>query len=108
MLHASLLDKEKGVQGSQHTSLAFGNRCKDDGVRPLTRSVGDAYDNGICESFFATLECKLLDQHRFRSHSETRMAVFRFFKGSCDPSRRHPALGHLSPIEYDELDLVLT
>src|SRR5215469_11819198 len=27
------------------------------GVRPSMGSVGDAYDNAMCESFFATLEC---------------------------------------------------
>lgn len=42
-------------QSSQHSSLAFGNRCKDAGVRPSTGSIGDAYDNAICESYFATL-----------------------------------------------------
>ena len=49
-------------KGSQYTSLAFGNRCKEAGVRPSTGSVGDAYDNAMCESFFATLECELLDR----------------------------------------------
>jgi hypothetical protein len=34
------------------------------------RSVGDAYDNALCESFFATLECELLDRHRFRTQVE--------------------------------------
>ena len=28
-------------------------------------SVGDAYDNAMCESFFATLECELLERRRF-------------------------------------------
>ena len=32
-------------QGSQYTSLAFGKRCKEAGVRPSMGSVGDAYDN---------------------------------------------------------------
>ena len=41
-------------QGSQYTSIAFGTRCKETGVRPSTGSVGDAYDNALCESFFAT------------------------------------------------------
>lgn len=88
-------------QGSQYTSLAFGNRCKDAGVRPSTGSVGDVYDNAMCESFFATLECELLDRHRFRSHSEARMAVFHFIERFYNPSRRHSALGYLSPIEYE-------
>jgi putative transposase len=50
-------------------------------VRPSTGSVGDAYDNAMCESFFATLECELIDRRRFRSHSEARMAVFQFIEG---------------------------
>ncbi len=32
------------------------------GVRTSMGTVGDAYDNAMCESFFATLECELLDR----------------------------------------------
>jgi putative transposase len=88
-------------KGAQYTSVAFGSRCKDAGVRPSTGSVGDAYDNAMCESFFATLECELLDRHRFRSLAEARMKVFHFIEGFDNPSRRHSALGYLSPIEYE-------
>jgi putative transposase len=88
-------------RGSQYTSIAFGNRCKEAGVRPSTGSVGDAYDNAMCESFFATLECELLDRHRFQTHTQARMAVFHFIEGFYNPSRRHSALGYLSPIEYE-------
>jgi putative transposase len=88
-------------QGSQYTSLAFGARCREAGVRPSTGSVGDAYDNALCESFFATLECELLDRRRFRSQAEARMAVFAFIEGWYNPRRRHSALGYLSPIEYE-------
>ena len=45
-------------RGTQYTSLAFGGRCREAGVRPSMGSVGDAYDNAMCESFFATLECE--------------------------------------------------
>ena len=44
-------------------------------------SVGDACDNAMCESFFATLECKLLDRRRFRPGAEARMAVLGFIEG---------------------------
>ena len=43
-------------QGSQYTSLAFGKRCREAGIVQSMGSVGDAYDNAMCESFFATLE----------------------------------------------------
>ncbi len=88
-------------QGSQYTSLAFGKRCREAGVRPSMGSVGDAYDNAMCESFFATLECELLDRRRFRSQAEARMAVFSFIEGWYNPRRRHSALGFLSPLEYE-------
>src|SRR5271157_2498627 len=54
-------------QGCQYTSIAFGARCAQWGVRPSMGSVGDAYDNAMAESFFATLECELLDRHRFNN-----------------------------------------
>jgi putative transposase len=88
-------------QGSQYTSLAFGLRCKAMGVRPSMGSVGDAYDNAMAESFFATLECELIDRRRFRDPAEARQAVFQFIEGWYNPRRRHSALGYLSPINYE-------
>jgi putative transposase len=88
-------------QGSQYTSVAFGLRCKEAGVRPSMGSVGDAYDNAMCESFFATLECELLDRRRFKTQVEARMAVFEFIEGWYNPQRRHSALDFLSPINYE-------
>jgi len=67
-------------QGSQYTSIAFGQRCREAGVRPSMGSVGDAYDNAMCESFFATLECELLDRRRFKSQAEARRAIFEFHR----------------------------
>ena len=88
-------------QGSQYTSLAFGNRCKEAGVRPSMGSVGDAYDNAMSESFFATLECELLDRRRFASQAEARMACFSFIEGWYNPVRLHSALGYRSPMVYE-------
>lgn len=88
-------------QGSQYTSLAFGKRCKEAGVRPSMGSVGDAYDNAMCESFFATLECELFDRRRFASQAEARMACFSFIEGWYNPVRLHSALGYRSPMAYE-------
>jgi putative transposase len=88
-------------QGSQYTSLAFGKRCAEAGVRPSMGSVGDAYDNAMCESFFATLECELLDRRRFASQAEARMACFSFIEGWYNPVRLHSALGYQSPMAYE-------
>ena len=94
-------------QGTQYTSVAFGGRCRQAGVRPSMGSVGDCYDNALCESFFATLECELLARHRFRTQSEARMKVFEFMEGWYNPHRRHSSLDYLSPINYERRQQVL-
>jgi hypothetical protein len=50
-------------QGLQYTCIQFGKRYREAGVRPPKGSVGDAYDNAMAESFFATLECELPSHH---------------------------------------------
>ncbi len=89
-------------QGSQYTSYAFGKRCREAGVRPSAGSVGDAYDNAMCESFFATLECELPDRSRFRSPDEARRAVFDFIEGFYNRVRRHSAPGYESPADFEK------
>lgn len=91
-------------QGFQYTSYAFGKRCRQAGVRPSMGSVGDAYDDAMCESFFATLECELLGRRRFRSQTEARMAIFDFVEGWYNPKRRHSALDYLSPLQFEQIN----
>jgi putative transposase len=90
-------------QGCQYTSIEFGLRCRAAGVRPSTGSVGDCYDNAMCESFFATLECELLDQIGVVAKARAKMEVFSFIEGWYNPRRRHSALGHLSPVDFERL-----
>jgi len=89
-------------QGSQYTSLAFGGRCREAGVRPSMGSVGDAYDNAMCESFFSTLECELLARRRFASQAEAKIACFSYIEGFYNPVRLHSALDYKSPITYEQ------
>lgn len=89
-------------QGSQYTSVAFGSRCREMGVRPSMGTIGDAYDNAVAESFFATLECELLDRRSWRSKAEARTALFTWIEGWYNPRRLHSSLGYLSPITFEE------
>ena len=89
-------------RGTQYASRAFGDRCRKVGTRLSMGSVGDAYDNAMCESFFATLECELLDRHQFASRAEARMAVYDFMEGFYNPHRRHSALGYESPAAFEQ------
>ncbi|MCG3133972.1 MAG: IS3 family transposase ISMxa1 [Planctomycetes bacterium] len=88
-------------QGTQYTSIAFGIRCRAAKVRPSMGSVGDAYDNAMAESFFASLKCELLGRNGLRSKAETRIAIFEWIEGWYNSRRRHSALGYLSPNEFE-------
>jgi len=87
--------------GSQYTSIAFGKRCKEAGVTTSMGSIGDCFDNAMCESFNATLECELLAQNRFKTQREASLAIFDFIEGWYNPHRRHSALGYLSPNNFE-------
>ena len=64
--------------------------------------VGSGADNAAAESFFASLECELLDRTRFRTRHEANLAVIDYIEGFYNTRRRHSALNYLSPIDYEE------
>jgi putative transposase len=87
--------------GTQYTSFTFGKRCREMGVMPSVGSVGDAYDNAMAESFFATLECELLDRRNFRTQVEAKLAIFEWIEGWYNTRRRHSSLGNRSPVRFE-------
>jgi putative transposase len=91
--------------GCQYTSYAFGKRCREAGVMPSMGTVGDAYDNAMAESFFATLEREVLSRRRFKTQVEAKMAIFDWLEGWYNPHRRHSSLGYRSPANYERLAL---
>ena len=88
-------------QGLQYTSVAFGKRCRQAGVRPSMGSVGDCYDNAMCESFFASLECELLDRRRFATNADAKLSLFQYIKGFYNTRSRQSSLGLLSPLNFE-------
>ena len=88
-------------RGTQYTSLAFGRRCREAGIAASMGSVGDAYDNAVAESFFATLETELIDRSSWRTRADARLAVFDYIETFYNPQRRHSFTGQLSPAEFE-------
>ncbi|MGN9846598.1 IS3 family transposase [Nonomuraea sp. H19] len=78
------------LEPKQYTSIAFGRRCEQARVRPSTGRTGTCFDNAITESFFASLECELIDRRTFRTRSEAERALFSYIEGFYNPRRRHP------------------
>jgi putative transposase len=88
-------------QGAQFTSLAFGSRLQVLGIRPSMGSVGDCFDHALVESFFATLECELIDRRHWRTREEARLEVFWWLEAVYNRTRRHSSIGYLSPMDYE-------
>jgi hypothetical protein len=88
-------------RGTQYTSLVFGRRCREAGIAGSMGSVGDAYDNAVAESFFATLETELIDRHAWRTRADARLAVFDFIEAWYNPHRRHTFIGQPSPAGFE-------
>jgi putative transposase len=63
--------------------------------------TGDAYDNAMCESFFASLECELLDRLHFVSREAARIAIFEWLETWYNSRRRHSSLDYLAPLEFE-------
>ena len=89
-------------RGSQYTSLGFGKTLTDAGILQSIGRRGDAFDNAVAESFFATLETELFDRRTFKSRDQARLEVFEFIEGFYNPRRRHSALGYLSPERFED------
>jgi putative transposase len=92
-------------RGSQYTSVEFGSRLKEAGLLPSMGSVADAYDNSMAESFVSTLKRELIHRHSWPNRQTARTAIFEYIEGFYNTRRRHSALGHLSPSEYEEVRL---
>lgn len=89
-------------RGSQYTSLAFSRRCREAGVLPSMGKAGDCFDNAMAESFFASLECELIDRTTFRDRGHARRELFNYIEGWYNPHRRHSGIGHRSPVNFEK------
>jgi putative transposase len=89
-------------QGSQYVSLGFGQTARDAGIALSMGSRGDAYDNAVAESFFATLKKELVHRRSWPTRRELSAAVFEYIEAFYNRERRHSTLGMLSPAEYEQ------
>jgi len=69
--------------------------------RDLDGSIGDCFDNAVCEAFHASLKRELINRRAWPTRAETRSAVFEYIEGWYNPRRRHSTLGYLSPAQYE-------
>jgi len=88
-------------QGCQYTSYDFAKACRAANVERSMGSVGDCFDNAMAESFFATLECELIDRSVFENRNQARMAIFEYIEGFYNTWRRHSSIGNVCPVAFE-------
>jgi putative transposase len=91
----------RSIESTQYTSIDFGRTLRTSGVVTSMGSIGDAFDNAMAESFFATLKEELIYRRAWPTRHELEMEVFSFIEGFYNPLRRHSRLGNLSPAAYE-------
>ena len=91
-------------RGVQYTSLAFGERCREAGIVQSMGSAGSAYDNAMCESFFATLKCELIDRKRFDVNWNAGYHIPDYIENFYNTRRLHSAIGYTSPTNFEKLN----
>jgi len=101
ILHTTLL--RGPVEPRQYVSLGFGQAARDAGIAISMGSRGDAYDNAVAESFFATLKKELIHRQSWPTRRELSSAVFEYIEAFYNRDRRHSTLGMHSPAEYETL-----
>ena len=89
-------------QGSQFVSLAFGQSARDAGIAISMGSRGDAYDNAVAESFFATIKKELIRRRSWPTRRELIGEAFEYIEAFYNPVRRHSTLGYLSPAQFEQ------
>ena len=87
--------------GSNYCSWVFGQRLRAAGLLGSMGTVGDALDNAVAESFFASLQCELLDRHHWPTRAGLARAIFGWIETFYNPTRRHSTLGYLSPVDFE-------
>jgi len=90
------------LEFAQYTSIDYTQTLADHGVLASVGSIGDAYDNAVAETFFATLKKELVNRRSWPSRLELQSAVFEYIETFYNRRRRHSTLGMVSPAEYEQ------
>ena len=71
------------------------------GFKASMSRKGDCYDNAPMESFFHTLKTELVHHRQYATRTEAKRDIFAYIEGFYNRTRRHSAIGYISPIEME-------
>ena len=88
-------------RGVQYASAQYRQVMRSAGLRASMSRKGDCYDNAPMESFFHTLKTELVYHRRYATRGEATRDIFAYIEGFYNRTRRHSAIGYISPIEME-------
>ncbi|BAX96092.1 integrase [Mycobacteroides stephanolepidis] len=90
-------------RGSQFRSRKFVHTLNRHNMIGSMGRIGAAGDNAAMESFFSLLQKNVLNRRRWNTRDELRTAIVTWIERTYHRRRRQPALGKLTPIEYETI-----
>lgn len=94
-------------RGSQYASEEFQNLLKEYEVQCSMSGKGNCYDNAVVESFFGTLKKELVYFENYKTRDEAKRSIFEYVEIFYNRKRRHSSLGYKTPVEFEELRIVV-
>ena len=88
-------------RGVQYASAEYRKMMQSAGFRASMSRKADCYDNAPMESFFHTLKTELIHHRHYATREDARRDIFAYIEGFYNRTRRHSAIGYLSPIEME-------
>lgn len=88
-------------RGSQYASHAYRGLIKQHQLQQSMSRKGDCWDNACVESFFHSLKVEAIHGEPIRSREQMRESVFEYIEVDYNRTRRHSALGYLSPENFE-------
>jgi transposase InsO family protein len=88
-------------RGVQYASADYRNLARSAGFRASMSRKADCYDNAPMESFFHTLKTELVHHQHYATREQAKRDIFAYIEGYYNRTRRHSAIGYISPIEME-------
>ena len=88
-------------RGVQYASTEYRKTMQAAGFRASMSRRADCYDNAPMESFFHTLKTELVHHRKFATREQAQRDIFVYIEGFYNNTRRHSAIGYISPIEME-------
>ena len=88
-------------RGIQYCSETLRTELRRHGMLQSMSRKGDCWDNAVAESFFGTLKRELIYHESYQTRDEARLSVFQYIEAWYNRRRRHSALGHVSPFDFE-------